>query len=307
MRRILLSGFLSLSAAVVWVHAFAEETPPAPIAVEEPAAEAPAAVPLEAIQDVAAEAPKTTEETPPAAPTATVEPAPTPAPAAEAPVVTETSPTVATSEESIIPEPPALPEDAPPVTTEPAPEPAATPTVEPAPKEEPAPAPQPAEPKAEAPAAATPSTTPEAPAEAPASVPAATASAVSTATEAAIVATPAANCPNSIRVPDLSGEWCGSWNSCTNGHSGPMRATFCRLCNGDYQVTFCGRFCKVIPFRYSTVLKTTGYSDGVVYLSGSQSLGPIFGTFSYNAWANDRTFASGYAASKDQGEFHLSR
>jgi hypothetical protein len=113
--------------------------------------------------------------------------------------------------------------------------------------------------------------------------------------------------PAPIRIPDLSGEWCGSWKSCSNGHNGPMRASFCRLCNGDYQVTFCGRFCKVIPFRYTTTLKTTGYSDGVVYLSGSQSLGPILGTFSYNAWANERQFASGYSASKDRGEFHLAR
>lgn len=123
-------------------------------------------------------------------------------------------------------------------------------------------------------------------------------------TEAAPAAAPAQN----IRIPDLTGEWCGSWQSCVNGHKGPMRASFCRLCNGNYQVTFTGRFCKLIPFRYTTTLNVTGYTDGVVYLSGSQNLGPIFGTFTYNAWANDRQFASGYSAgSKDQGQFNLSR
>lgn len=111
-----------------------------------------------------------------------------------------------------------------------------------------------------------------------------------------------------VRIPDLSGDWCGSWVSCVNGHKGPMRASFCRQCDGNYKVTFTGRFCKLIPFRYSTVLNVTGYTDGVVYMSGSQYLGPIFGTFSYNAWANDRQFASGYnAGSKDQGQFTLSR
>jgi hypothetical protein len=87
-----------------------------------------------------------------------------------------------------------------------------------------------------------------------------------------------------------------------------MRASFCRPCNGNYQVTFTGRFCKLIPFRYTTTLNVTGYADGVVYLSGSHKLGPILGTFSYNAWANDRQFSSGYnAGSKDQGTFTLSR
>lgn len=86
-----------------------------------------------------------------------------------------------------------------------------------------------------------------------------------------------------------------------------MRASFCRLCDGNYEVTFTGRFCKLIPFRYKTTLTVTGHSDGVVYLSGNQNLGPLFGTFSYNAWANDCQFVSGYCSKKDQGQFVLSR
>lgn len=121
-------------------------------------------------------------------------------------------------------------------------------------------------------------------------------------------AAPVATAASTIRIPDLTGDWCGSWQSCVNGHKGPMRASFCRLCDGNYQVTFTGRFCKLIPFRYKTTLNVTGCSDGVIYLSGSHNLGPILGTFTYNAWANDRQFASGYnAGSKDQGQFNLSR
>ncbi len=122
-------------------------------------------------------------------------------------------------------------------------------------------------------------------------------------------AAPAGTAPATqpVRVPDLNGDWCGSWQSCTNGHKGPMRASFCRLCDGNYEVTFSGRFCKLIPFRYKTTLTVTGHSDGVVYLSGSQNLGPLFGTFSYNAWANDCQFVSGYCSKKDQGQFVLSR
>lgn len=86
-----------------------------------------------------------------------------------------------------------------------------------------------------------------------------------------------------------------------------MRATFCRRCDGHYDVTFAGRFCLLIPFRYTTTLHVTGHKDGVVYLQGSQHLGPIFGTFSYNAWSNGCQFASGYCSKKDQGQFVLSR
>jgi hypothetical protein len=67
------------------------------------------------------------------------------------------------------------------------------------------------------------------------------------------------------------------------------------------------RFCKVIPFRYSTTLQVTGYSDGIVYFAGSHNLGPLLGTFANNAWANDRQFVSAYTANRDQGQFSLSR
>lgn len=113
--------------------------------------------------------------------------------------------------------------------------------------------------------------------------------------------------PRPVYVPDLSGDWCGSWLSCSNGHKGPMKASFCRLCNGNYRVTFVGKFCKVIPFRYTTTLNVTGYKDGLVYLSGSHYLGPVLGTFTYNAWASDRQFASGYGSKLDQGQFCLAR
>jgi hypothetical protein len=86
-----------------------------------------------------------------------------------------------------------------------------------------------------------------------------------------------------------------------------MRANFCRLCDGNYQVTFVGRFLKLIPFRYTTTLTVTAQQDGKVLLAGSHTLGPIMGTFSYNAWATDRQFVSGYSSSKDQGQFSLAR
>lgn len=121
------------------------------------------------------------------------------------------------------------------------------------------------------------------------------------------VAAEAAPAPKPIRIPDLTGNWCGDWSSCTNGHKGPMRASFCKRCDGNYDVTFVGRFALLIPFKYTTTLTVTGYGDGVVYLTGCHHLGPLFGTFTFNGWANDREFVANYCSKKDQGQFHLFR
>jgi hypothetical protein len=79
------------------------------------------------------------------------------------------------------------------------------------------------------------------------------------------------------------------------------------MTDGNYQVTFVGKFCLLIPFRYTTTMTVTGQKDGVVYLAGSQNLGPLFGTFTYSAWANDCQFVSSYCSRKDQGQFTLTR
>lgn len=122
----------------------------------------------------------------------------------------------------------------------------------------------------------------------------------------AVADTPAPATPE-VRVPDLSGCWSGNWCSNTNGHNGPMRANFCRLTDGNYQVTFVGRFALLVPFRYTTTLTVTGQKDGVVYLAGSHNLGPIMGCFTYSAWANDCQFVSSYCSNKDQGTFTLTK
>src|SRR5262245_24887851 len=91
-----------------------------------------------------------------------------------------------------------------------------------------------------------------------------------------------AEATNPANCPDLSGCWSGYWVSCVNNHTGPMNARFCRRCDGHYDVTFNGRFWKLIPFHYKTTLCVTGCQNGKVYLSGSHYLGPVLGNFSYN-------------------------
>jgi len=106
---------------------------------------------------------------------------------------------------------------------------------------------------------------------------------------------------------DLSGYWSGGWQSCTTGHKGPLKASFCRLHNGDYEVRFRGRFFRVIPFRYRVVLHVIDQQGDTVYLAGSSYLGRLFGTFEYQATATPSEFRATYTSKKDCGEFWMCR
>lgn len=113
--------------------------------------------------------------------------------------------------------------------------------------------------------------------------------------------------PQSAQAVDLSGCWSGSWQSCTTGHKGPLRATFTRCSDKQYSVDFSGRFFKLLPFRYSVVLDVVQETDDQVTLSGSSYLGRMFGTFTYSASATSTDFQADYSSCKDQGRFLLSR
>ena len=105
---------------------------------------------------------------------------------------------------------------------------------------------------------------------------------------------------------DLSGCWSGSWESCSTGHRGPLSAEFVPCGGSQYDVHFRGRFLKIMPFHYSVTM-TAEERNGVVYLSGSQYLGRMFGTFTFNAAATETEFNAIYSSCKDNGQFHLSR
>lgn len=111
-----------------------------------------------------------------------------------------------------------------------------------------------------------------------------------------------------IVVPDLTGKWSGQWFSCKNSHHGPLHATFCKVNDNCYKVTFHGRFFAVIPFRYSTTMTVTGYTaNGQVMLSSSQRLGPLLGTFCMNATASNCHFEAKFESRNDHGKFVLNR
>lgn len=112
---------------------------------------------------------------------------------------------------------------------------------------------------------------------------------------------------NRLEAADLSGCWAGSWQSCTTGHRGPLKAEFTRCGADAYRVTFSGRFFKIIPFAYTVTLDVVSEdADGVV-LAGRSYLGRMFGTFSYRATADACRFTANYASKKDNGIFRLTR
>ncbi|MFN9368649.1 MAG: hypothetical protein ACK6CT_07755 [Planctomycetia bacterium] len=106
---------------------------------------------------------------------------------------------------------------------------------------------------------------------------------------------------------DLSGCWTGSWQSCTTGHSGVLRARFTKCGETQYRVDFSGRFCKLLPFRYSVTLDVVEDCGDRVALAGSSYLGRMFGTFGYTASADGSTFTANYTSKKDAGRFELRR
>ncbi len=107
--------------------------------------------------------------------------------------------------------------------------------------------------------------------------------------------------------PDLTGRWSGHWQSHTSGHRGPLRGSFRKIDDSHYRVVFTGRFFRIIPFRYAETLAVTGYEGDRVHLAGSSRLGPVFGTFEYNAVASRCQFVADFRSKRDRGVFVLSR
>lgn len=110
-----------------------------------------------------------------------------------------------------------------------------------------------------------------------------------------------------IKTDLLAGQWCGSWVSCKNGHHGKLRATFCRLNDSQVQAVFVGSFAKILPFRYKAVLRVVHEEEGLIKLQGSQKLGPIMGTFCYEATITGDQFQASYRAKRDWGKWTMTR
>lgn len=107
---------------------------------------------------------------------------------------------------------------------------------------------------------------------------------------------------------ELTGTWSsGSWRSCTTKHKGPLKATFCKLNDTQYEVEFRGRFFKILPFKYSVTLDVISDDGQTMQLAGKHYLGRRFGWFHYQATATQCHFTAYYSSCEDNGIFQLSR
>lgn len=106
---------------------------------------------------------------------------------------------------------------------------------------------------------------------------------------------------------DITGCWdCGSWKSFCNSHHGKLRARI-EKCGCKYECHFSGTFFKIIAFRYTVDLETTGVGDGIVYFRASKNIPFFGGTFSCCGWATNCKFHATYQSKKDRGTFDMSR
>lgn len=106
---------------------------------------------------------------------------------------------------------------------------------------------------------------------------------------------------------DISGCWSGYWMSCADGHSGPMQATICKIGDNCYSARFKGKFFVVIPFRYSTRFRVVGREGDALLLAGEERLGPVLGTYRFNATVTATDFDASYSARIDNGKFVMKR
>lgn len=106
---------------------------------------------------------------------------------------------------------------------------------------------------------------------------------------------------------DLSGRWGGCWVSDKSGHKGPLNAKFEKVGEHCYRVRFTGRFWGVLPFVYSQTLRVTGVDGDTVFLAGETALGPVLGTYRYDAVATPTHFEAAYTSKRDRGRFVMDR
>jgi len=114
--------------------------------------------------------------------------------------------------------------------------------------------------------------------------------------------------PDPAAAPDdLSGWWTGTWLSHTNAHTGPINGYFTKIDDDNYCVHFNGMFWEIFPFQYNVVLGITERDKDSVTMSGSSSLGLLFGTFSYTATVTEKDFIASYCSNLDNGVFSMAR
>lgn len=110
-----------------------------------------------------------------------------------------------------------------------------------------------------------------------------------------------------VEAQDAAGFWRGTWTDTNTGHTGPLKATITRCDDTHYRAVFTGRFFGVVPFRFAATLTVVGVEGDTLLLAGTERVGLLFGTFTYQARVTSDCFVADFCASRYQGRFVMQR
>jgi hypothetical protein len=124
---------------------------------------------------------------------------------------------------------------------------------------------------------------------------------------AALVAVAGWNAAPGARADDLSGCWEGRWHGCTDGLEGIVKAKITRCDATHWRCVFHGWAFKVMPYRYTAILKGTEDPEtGRVTFRCTTKL-PIWGCYWMRGWASGCNFKARYHTDDHVGYFVMKR
>lgn len=111
----------------------------------------------------------------------------------------------------------------------------------------------------------------------------------------------------SLKAADITGYWEGTWQGCTDGFKGTVKACITKCDCNHYHAVFWGRAFKIMPYRYeATLTAVTDPATGNVRFQCNTKL-PIWGCYWMNGSANDCQFFARYHTDDHVGYFKMSR
>lgn len=118
----------------------------------------------------------------------------------------------------------------------------------------------------------------------------------------------AASSTSHVRAADtLCGTWKGHWESCTDQFKGTVKARITRCGPGCYKAVFTGRAFKVMPYRYTAMLKACRDPEtGTIRFRCSRKL-PFWGQYWMRGSVEGCCFRARYNTDDHVGYFVMRR
>ena len=113
--------------------------------------------------------------------------------------------------------------------------------------------------------------------------------------------------PSSCLADELSGCWEGRWYGCTDGLQGTVKAQITKCNDHCYRAVFTGRAFKVMPYRYTAMLKAHRDEEtGKICFKCTRKL-PIWGCYWMRGSADGCQFFARYNTDDHVGYFKMKR